>query len=145
MSVTVLLILAIRQVESIFQQNVTRYLIKTHISPKELPMWKWFSINFIKTLRLPQILSLMAIASFTLFTFPLGIWLQSFRAGTFLPLGYLFGAVVSLFAIPLSLWSLHKTVGEITFNHQTIVGLVIVELATLILVVGWWLIYVGNQ
>ncbi|MCK4387119.1 MAG: hypothetical protein KAV41_03520 [Candidatus Pacebacteria bacterium] len=142
----VLILLAVRQLVTIIQQNVSRYLIKYHISPEgELPMWKWFSIAFIKSLKMPQILSLLAIAGFTIITFPLGVWLNSFSAGVFYPLSGVFGGIIGLFLIPFNLWTLHKTVGEITFNEQTIFGLVLLEIATVIAIVGWYLIYVGNK
>lgn len=141
----IIILLAIRQVVTIIQQNASRYLIKYHISPSELPMWKWFSVAFIKNLKLPQILSLLGIASFTLITFPLGVWIGSFTAGMFLPLSYIFGGIIGLFLIPFNLWTLHKTVEEITFNQQTIFGLVLVEIATIIAIIGWYLIYIGNK
>ncbi|MDH5634191.1 MAG: hypothetical protein OEY30_00020 [Candidatus Bathyarchaeota archaeon] len=135
----------LREAVAVIRTNVTRYLIKNNISPFEIPFWKWFTWEFIKTLGLKQLLSLLAIASFTFITFPLGIWISSFSAGSFVPITSIITGIIGMVMFPVNLYSLSKTVHEITFNHQTIMGIVIVEIGTVIGIVGFYFIYLGNR
>lgn len=143
-TVKLFLINIAKYVENIVHTVVTRYLIKNYISAEEVPFWKWFSPKFLLSLQLPQILSLLIIAGFTLVTFPLGVWQSSFSAAAFFPLTNIFYATITLFLLPFQLWGFNKTVGEFTFNQQTVLGLAIVEVAVALSIVGWWFIYQAN-
>jgi len=73
-TVKLTLLIVAQQLIAIFKTNITRWLIKTFFTTGELPLAKWYTIEFIQTLNLSRILSLGVIASFTLVTFPLGLW-----------------------------------------------------------------------
>jgi len=143
--VSLALLTLLRQAVAVIQTNVTRYLIKNNISSSEISLWKWFSLEFIKALGLKQLLSLLAIASFTLITFPLGIWVSSFSAGLFVPITSIISGIIGLVMFPVNLYSLSRTVHEITFNHQTIMGIIIVEIGSVIGIIGFCFIYLGNK
>lgn len=127
------------------QTNVTRYLIKNNISADEIPFWKWFSWEFIKQLGLKGFVSILVIAGFTLITFPMGIWIGSFSVGVSIPVMCIVGGIIGLVVTPLKFYTLSRTVHEITFNHYTILGLVIVEISSVIGIIGFYFIYLGNR
>lgn len=136
-------IFAAKFVISRLQLVVSRYLVKTHISPKEISFWHWFSPSFLKHLTVSQVLALLGIASFTLLTFPLGVWMGSFGAQLSFPLTGAFSTALGMIMIPVEMWLFHRSVGEIAFNTTTLIGLVLVEVASVIAVVGWIVIYRG--
>jgi len=144
-AVKVILISLAKQAEGVTHSTLTRYILKNFFSENELPMWQWFNISFWLSLHLTQIVSLLLIASLTLVTFPLGIWLASFNQGMALPVINIYGTVANMVLIPFNLWALHKTVGEIDFNQTTMTGLALIELSGCIALLGWWFIYQGNK
>jgi len=135
----------LRAIVEVIRTTVTRYLIKTYISPSEIPMTRWFSTEFIKRIGLKGLSSLGVIASFTLVTFPLGIWISSFSAGMFLPLASIITGLIGMVTVPLKFYTMSKVVHEITFNRLTLLGLGLVEVGTIIGIVGFYLIYLGNK
>jgi len=143
--IKLLLIFVVRFVEGYFHTAITRYIIKTLISVKEIPMWNWFRWSFISGLGWKGFAGLAVIGSFTLITFPLGMWISSFDAGLFYPLSNLYSTIMGMFLIPLNIWTFNKTVHEIPFNRATIMGIVVLEVSSLITIVGWYLIYAGSK
>lgn len=145
-SIKLLILLVVRQAESIFQDWTSRWIIKYHLSDGlELPIWKLLSWQFIRNLTLRQIASIAALASFTLFTFPMGVWIASFSAAVYFPLQCMFLVALSIITTPLQLWGFKQTVKEIVFNQTTINGLILIEISYVVCVVGWWFIYQGQQ
>jgi hypothetical protein len=136
----------IRQVEQMIQDIVSRYLVKYHITQGvELPLWKLLSWDFIKHLTLGQVLSILGIASFTLVTFPLGVWLASFSSASYIPVFGMFTGAINIFLIPLHVYGMNQAVKEINFNSKTTQGLLIIEVANVLMIVGWWFFWRGQQ
>lgn len=139
------LLLLARRGEDVIHGSVVRYIIKNVLSnAQELPMWKLLSWTYIKNLTIQQFLGLTVIASFTLITFPLGVWINSFPANKYYPLSGIFGHAISLVMIPLNLITYNKLVNEMKFTNTTFLGLVVIEIAMVIGMLGWYLIYKGN-
>lgn len=134
----------LQQLQSLFHMVYVRYIIKHLFPNKELGFNVWFNIGFWRNLSVLQFLSIVGLASFTLASFPLGMWLSSFSAGIFYPVSQMVSTVFGMTLIPFNLWMLHKTVGEITFNPSTNFGILLIELSGIISIFGWYMIYQGN-
>jgi len=138
-------LVAVRYLFNIFQVNATRYLVRVQFSSGEIPMMSWFQLETLRAMSFSQFLSLAAIASFTLVSFPLGIWISSFGAGMSYGLNNILITAIGMFTFPLQLWTLQQTVGEVIFNSQTKTGIAVLEVSSLIGVYGWWLVFSGNR
>lgn len=125
--------------------NSTRWIIKTIFSNQEISMFEWFTMEFIKSLTVTRILGLIAIASFTLITFPLGVWIGSFKLGLSRPMVYMITLGVGVFTQPLNFWIQSRALNEFIFNNQTLLGLCFLEVGYAVTVLGWYYIYLGNQ
>lgn len=140
-----LLLLTARKLEEVIHSVVSRYIVKHILSDmKELPMWKMLSWTYIRNLTLTQLAGLAVIASFTIITFPLGVWISSFSANKYYPLSAVFSHLIAIVLIPLNLFAFNKVVNEMKFTQTTFLGLLIIEVAMILGAIGWFLIYKGN-
>lgn len=137
-----LLVLA-QQFIAIFKTNITRWLIKTFFTTGELPLAKWYTWAFIQSLNLSRVISLAVIASFTLVTFPLGMWIASHRVGLSYPVIRMIGGLMLLVTFPANIYTMNRVLQELPLNPQTILGAIIIEASHAILVVGAWIMYNG--
>jgi hypothetical protein len=141
-----LILLIARQIEQMIQDIISRYLVKYHITQGlELPLWKLLSWDFIRNMTLKQILSILGIASFTVITFPLGVWLASFSSAMYIPIFGMFTAAINMLLIPVHLWGMNKAVKEISFSSTFMLGLLIIEIASVGMIAGWWFIWRAQQ
>ncbi len=139
------LILA-QQLIAVFKQNITRWIIKTFFTTGELPIGKWYTWEFINTLNMSRVFGLVAIASFTLITFPLGIWIASYKLNQSYPIIRIITGSVLMVSFPFNLYIMSQKIQEMPLNQDTLIGAGIIELSYLILVVGSWYMYKGaNQ
>jgi len=144
--VALIFLLIVQVVISMTNTVYTRWVIKNVISPGgQLPMTQWFSWNFIGHLSSYQFLGILGIFSFSIVTFPLGIWIMSYSAGMFIPMQAIIGGIMGIVTVPLDLYLISKTVGEITFNRTTMIGLGILETCQIVGIFAWCLIYFGNR
>lgn len=142
----VVIVRLLQYFETIFHSTVSRYLIKNFISGGgELHFLKWFSWTFLKSLDAKALLSLAGIASLTLISFPLGVWMGSFNTSVSFPITNLLNTAIGMFMIPFNIWTLSKTVNEMNFNSTVLTGVLIVEVASVIAVYGWYVIYTGSK
>ena len=140
-----MILIAIQYILGIVRTTSTRYIVKTQFTGGEFPLSQWFNLNFLTSLTIWQVLGLILIASFTLFTFPLGIWIGSFKLGLSEPIYAIITLSINLFVYPMNLLVINKAIGEMMFTNQTYLGLFIVEASQLIMALGFWFIYQGNQ
>ena len=136
-----LIILAI-QVVAIFKSSTTRYIIREWFSSGELNILKFGDL--IWTVTPQQVLGLGIIASFTIMSFPLGVWMGSFKMGEAYAIKNLVGSLVNLMTFPFTLWTM-KNLNEFAFNNQTKAGIGLIVLAKLIIIIGTALLYLGNE
>lgn len=137
-----LLILA-QQLVAVFKTNITRYLIKTFFTEGRLPMAKWYTLEFIQALNFSRVASLGIIASFTLITFPLGIWIASYRLNQSYPVIRIITGIVLMGSFPINFYTMSKVLNEMPINNQTIFGAAIIEISYLVLIAGSWIMYNG--
>jgi hypothetical protein len=125
---------------------VDRWLIKNVLSENgtKIPMLKWFNWEYLTSRTLMQYLSLAFIASFTLVTFPLGIWIQSFEAWKYWHTQGIIVNILSIIFTPLTALGFWGTVHELKLTQTTIFGLAIVEFGFALCVVGWYFVGQGN-
>lgn len=143
--VKLLLLLIARKAEEVVHGPAARWIVKNLLSDAtELPIWKLLSWTYIRNLTLSQVAGLVALGSFTIVTFPLGIWISSFEAGKYYPISAVFSHLIAIVMIPLNLVVFNKLVDEMKFTQTTLIGLVIIEFAMVLGAVGWFLIYKGN-
>lgn len=128
-----------------FKNNITRWIIKNWFTSGELPLAKWYTWEFIQALNAQRVFGLIVIASFTLITFPLGMWIASFRASDSWAVQNIIGYIVGGLVLPVNLFIMNKYINEMQFNRTTILGGVIVEVGCLAFIVGSYLIYRGNK
>jgi hypothetical protein len=86
----------------------------------------------------------MIIASFTVVTFPLGIWLSSFNMGESYPIMNIVTASINLVTFPITL-SIMRNIDNFQFNSKTLTGIALIVLSKLIIIVGLYVMYLGNQ
>lgn len=136
-----LIIFAI-QIVAIFKSSTVRYIIREWFSKGELNVLKFGTLIFKIT---PiQIAGLGIIASFTILSFPLGVWMGSFKMGEAYAIRNLVGSLVNLITLPFTLWTM-KNLNEFVFNNQTKAGLGIIVLAKILIIIGTGLLYLGND
>jgi hypothetical protein len=91
-----------------------------------------------------QVLGLIIIASFTLITFPLGIWIGSFKLGISIAVSSMIAYAASFVTFPLNTFIMNKFVGEFVYNNTTYLGILLLEGTQVMGVLGWFLVYQGN-
>lgn len=138
-------LVAFQQVVSMIRVIVTRFIIKTQFSASEVTLMSWFTWDFINSLSVGRVVGLGIIAGFTLITFPLGVWIGSFKLGLAIPVIYMVGFAASMLIDPLNLFVINKTLGEMNLSNKTLGGLLIVEIGYAIIIGGYWFIYSSNQ
>ena len=136
-----IIILAI-QVVAILKSSTVRYIIREWFSSGELNILKFGTLVFKITPQ--QILGLGIIASFTVLSFPLGVWMGSFKMGEAYAIRNLVGSMANLITLPFTLWTM-KNLNEFVFNNETKAGVGIIVLARLLIIVGTALLYLGNE
>lgn len=144
--VKILLLLIAQRLERVLQSTVSRYIIRNHLSDfKELPIWKLLSWSYVKSLTLSKLFGLGVIASFTLVSFPLGVWIGSFAINKYLPLSNAMAYSIEIFTVPLMLFVFNKFLSEMELNRSVLIGLGLVEVGYFVVAVGWFMIYRGNM
>lgn len=137
------LLIFAQQFIAIFKTNITRWLIKTFFTTGELPLAHWYTPEFIQALNLSRIASLAVIASFTIVTFPLGMWIASYKVGQSYPVIRMIGGIMLLVTFPANIYAMSHILQELPLNPQTILGALIIEASHALLVVGAWIMYNG--
>ena len=139
-------LILLQQIIAVFKTNITRWIIKTFFTAGEMPIGKWYTWEFISALNTSRVFGLVAIASFTLITFPLGIWIASFKLNRSFPVIRIVTASVLMVSFPINLYIMSQKINEMPINQNTLIGAGIIELSYLILVIGSWYMYQGaNQ
>ena len=124
--------------------NVTRWIVKNWFSSGELYFVKWYSWEFISKLNYIRVLGLIIIASFTLITFPIGMWLASFEMSKSFPIINMIGGLMQFITFPINVFIMNKILMEMSINNTTIMGIIIIELSKILTIIGCYLLYVGN-
>ena len=143
--VTLTVLIFAQQLIAVFKQNITRYLIKTFFTEGRLPMTRWYTMEFINALNFQRVASLGTIAAFTAITFPLGIWIASYRLNQSFPIIRIISGSVLMLSFPVNFYTMSKVLNEMPINRGTITGAVIMEVSYLILVIGSWVMYQGAK
>lgn len=138
------ILVVIQQILSVFKLNVTRWIIKSQFTKGELSLFKWYSWNFISALNVGKVLGLIIIASFTLITFPLGIWIASYKLGISYPIMNIMGAGINMITFPINILIMNRAIQEMAINKYTITGMGLVEISKIIIIIGCWFLYLGN-
>ena len=94
-------------------------------------------------MNMSRIFGLVAIASFTLITFPLGIWIASYKLNQSYPIIRIITGSVLMVSFPFNLYIMSQKIQEMPLNRDTLIGAGIIELSYLILVIGSWYMYKG--
>lgn len=136
-----LIILAV-QVVAIFKSSTVRYIIREWFSSGELNILKFGDL--VLKITPQQIMGLGIIASFTIISFPLGVWMGSFKMGEAYAIRNLVGSLVNLITLPFTLWTM-RNLNEFAFNNETKAGLGIIVLAKILIIIGTALLYLGND
>lgn len=136
-----LLQIAFNRLKPLYDRFIVRDVI-TH--GKELPMTKWFDINFWKSLSLSQFVGLGSLALFKLFTFPLGVWIGSFSLVVTYPMSNMFGNLAAILIHPIMLFIANKGLNEFVVNRTTMFGFGIVMFSLILGAIGWYLVYSGG-
>ena len=143
--VVLTVLIFVQQLIAVFKQNITRYLIKTFFTADRLPMGKWYTMEFINALNFQRVASLGIIAAFTLVTFPLGIWIASYRLNQSFPIIRIISGSVLLLSFPINFYTMSKVLNEMPINRNTLLGGIIMECSYLLLVIGSWVMYRGAE
>jgi hypothetical protein len=130
------------QFVAIFKNTTTRYIIREWFRRGELTAFQFAFEVFNLTPK--KVLGLGIIASFTLVTFPLGIWLASFKMGHSYPILGIVGASLNLVTFPFTLYTMSRVLGELEFNSKVWTGIGLIVLSKLIIILGLWFMYRGN-
>lgn len=125
---------------SLAKLNVTRWIIKAAFTGGELPLDTWFSWAFLTSLTWQQILGLLGIASMTLITFPLGVWLGSFKLGVSYPVQSIVKVFVTSAMFPLNIFVMHSLLQEFVINRMAVIGIGLVEAGSVLRAIAWWII-----
>ncbi len=136
-----LIVLAI-QLVAVFKRYASRYIIREWFSSGELNILKFGDLVFKITPQ--QILGLGIIASFTIISFPLGVWMGSFKMGEAYAIRNLVGSLANLLTFPFTLWTM-KNLNEFVFNNETRAGIGIIVVAKILIIIGTGLLYIGND
>jgi hypothetical protein len=142
---TIAFIFFLQQLIVILKKNSTRWIIKNWFTSGEIVFTKWYSIEFLRSLTTQRIVGLGIIASFTLITFPLGIWLASYSTGVSVPITLLLSTGISFFTFPLTIWTMSRVLNEFSLNQTTITGCLIIEFSKFLVLWGGWLLYIGGN
>lgn len=135
----------VQQLIGIFKNNITRWLIKTFFTKGELVLNEWFTWSFISSLDFSRIGSLILIASFTLITFPLGIWISSYSVGHSYPIIRMIGIGTYIVTFPISIYIMVYRLQEMVINTKTQQGIIITILSYSFALFGAWLMYLGGK
>jgi hypothetical protein len=138
-------IILIQQLIVIFKSNSTRYIIREWFTRKEIPFYRWYSLTFLKNIGIQQILGLGIIASFTVITFPIGIWLSSFEVGKSYPVVNMIGGIIQLITFPITINIMVNILQEMELNYRTKIGIIIIVLSKLLVILGCYYLYIGNR
>lgn len=131
------------QLIGVVKSTTTRFIIR-----------EWFRKGEITALDLvrqvwkitpQQMLGLGIIASFTLITFPLGIWMGSFKMGDSFAITNMVGAILNLVTFPATLYAMSTVLEELEMNQKTWIGVGLIVVSKIIIIVGCWFMYKGNQ
>lgn len=136
-------LILLQQLIAVFKTNITRWIIKTFFTAGELPLGKWYTWEFISAMNASRVFGLVAIASFTLITFPLGIWIASYKLNRSYPIIRIITGSVLMVSFPFNLYIMSQKIQEMPLNRDTLIGAGIIELSYLILVIGSWYMYKG--
>lgn len=139
----IVLIVFLIQLVATFKNGSTRWIIKNWFTTGELSFFSWFQ-KYVWNLSVKQILGLMIIASFTLVTFPLGIWLSSFNLGESYPIMNIVTATINIITFPITLF-LMREIDNYKINSTTTLGIILIVVSKLIIISGLWLMYQGNK
>ena len=139
------LIVLCQQFVAVFKQNYQRWVIRTHFTTGELTIWRMFSFDFLSTLTLTQVLWLGGLALFTFITFPLGVWLSSFNIGKSYTVMNMISGTINLATFPVAIYTMSTVLGELNLNRTTWAGISLVAAPKVIIVIGCWLMYQGNN
>lgn len=144
--IVLLLLVTARFCVDTIKTVVDRWLIKNILSENgtKIPMLMWFDWKYLSSRSLVQYLSLAFMAGFTLLTFPLGIWIQSFEAWKYWSTQGMLAGVLSLIFTPLTALGFWGAVNEMKFTNATIFGFILVEIGIGVGVVGWFFVGQGN-
>ena len=137
-----LILLAI-QLIGVIKKASTRYIIREWFKKGELTAFEFaFKVFHITP---QQILGLLLIASFTLLTFPLGIWMGSFKMGDSYSITNMVGSILNLVTFPVTLYTMSRVMGELEFNSKTWLGVGLIVVSKLLIILGCWFMYKGNN
>jgi len=139
------ILVVIQQLISVFKLNTTRFIIKNWFTKGEFPLFEWFKISFLLSINFKQIIGLIIIASFTLITFPLGIWIASYKLGISYPIMNIVGASIQMFTFPLNIYVMNKAINEMVLNKITLMGIGLIEASKIMIIFGCYLLYIGNR
>jgi len=143
---TKLLIIAfLQQIIGLSKNTVTRWIVRELFTAGELPMAKWYTWEFLASLNKARVIGLLIIASFTLVTFPLGIWQSSFKIGWGYSMNRLVNSCFNLFLFPVNIYLMAVTLDEFQINNMTKLGIIGQTLGTVIMIISAYLMYQGNQ
>lgn len=131
------------QLIGVVKQASTRYIIREWFKKGELTAFEFAFKIFNVTPQ--QVLGLGIIASFTLITFPLGIWMGSFKMGDSYSITNMVGSILNLVTFPVTLYTMSRVMGELEMNNKTWLGITLIVISKLIIILGCWFMYKGNQ
>jgi len=139
------ILLLAQQFIAIFKNTITRWIIKNVLTSGELPIGQWYSVDFIKALNVSRVAGLAVIASFTLVSFPLGMWIASFKMDQSYPITRIISAAMSFITFPINFYLMSKTLKEMPINRTTLTGAFLVLFAQAIMVLAGWNLYQGGK
>ena len=128
----------------IIKSTSTRWIVRTLFTGGELPAAKWYTVEFISALNASRVGGLLLIASFTILTFPLGMWKGSFNIGFSYSFGRLYLSALSLIMFPVQIYIMKYQLNEFVLNKTTITGIVGHMVAYLLMILSAWFMYQGN-
>lgn len=129
----------------IFKSNITRWIIRTFFTGGELPLAKWYTKEFLLALNIPRITGLIAIASFTAITFPLGIWIASFELNKSFPVSRLLGIGIYMATFPVNIYIMNQKLQEFTLTRNSVSGIILTEIGYAIALLGAYFMWRGNN
>lgn len=138
-------LLLAQQFIAIFKNTITRWIIKNVFTAGELPIGKWYTVEFVQALNFSRVAGLAVIASFTLVSFPLGMWIASFPMDQSYPVTRIMSAAMSFITFPINFYLMSKTLNEMPINRATVSGAFLVLLAQAIMVLAGWQLYQGGK
>jgi len=139
------LIVLAQQLVSVLKHNSQRWIIREWFTRGELPFLQWFKPSFLLSLSPLQFLGLGVIAAFTFVTFPLGIWMGSFKAGQSYAVMNIVGDIMALLTFPVTLYTMSRVLGELQMNATTWRGVALIAVGLLVHLGGCYLLHLGNN